>query len=326
VKKLNYLLLAILLIIAPLILTRGVERHLLVMFVIYALLALSLDITFGRICEFSLGNQAFFGLGGFAVAMLTSKLAHLPIWVGLIAGIVVCGLLACFLAAVSLRVRGAYLAITTLGFAMVVQMVFYNIPQISGGAYGIGGIPAPVIGTFSISGEFRFYYFALAFAAIIVYFLHSLYNSRVGRAMIAIGKNEELASSLGISTFKYKLLAFVISSIISGLAGFLYAHYSIVISNSMFGIQYLFAMMVAILVGGIGTLWGPILGALIYIFLPAYLGGAIQTARMRSFYAGWYLSGTGKGMESLDGLDMVKDGYLKKGSKNKLDNGGYIIL
>lgn len=260
---------------APIVIRGEYGRHLLVMFVLYALLTLSLDLIIGRTGDYTLGHGAFFGIGAYTTGLLTVKLG-VPIEGGVIAACIMSGLVGSLIGFTCLRLRGLYLLLVTLGFAMVIYGVVINWYELTGGDYGLAGIPTPVIGLpflprIEIMGAFRYYYFLLPFAAAVIYLISRLFNSKPGRAMVAIRENLELAASVGVNVFKYRMLAFCLGAMLAGLTGALYAHYVNFVTPETFKIYYMFMMIVMLVVGGRGTLWGPVLGAALFIFLPEYL-------------------------------------------------------
>jgi len=257
-----------LLVLAPLAAVDSYFQHLLVIWMLFALMALSLNIIIGYLGELSFGHAAFFGLGAYASAMLTVQ-AGLPFWVGLIASPLIAGLFGLGIGYVSLRIKGPQFAILTLGFGAILHSIFINWVDFTNGPLGITRIPPariPLLGI-EIGGGTAYYYLVLVFVLLAAYVCRALMRSRTGRAFIAIRENDTLAASLGVDVFRYKLLGFVVATAMVGVAGSLYAHYLKVITPGLFTLHYMAPMVIMVIVGGKGTVVGPIIGALVYVGL-----------------------------------------------------------
>ncbi|MGF7159462.1 branched-chain amino acid transport system permease protein [Rhodoligotrophos appendicifer] len=266
-KILPFIALAVLAIL-PLLTGSTYLHHLLVLWMLYALLALSLNIIVGYLGELTFGHAAFFGIGAYAAAILGMDygLPGLPalLFAGFIAGVF--GLVIGY---VALRIVGPQFAILTLGFGSIIYTVTNYWVDVTRGPMGISNIPPLSFGpewlTFSTAQEY--YYVALACVVIFAYACYALVHSRTGRAFIATRENPNLASSLGIDIFHMKLLGFVVATVVAGIGGALYAHYVKVITPELMGLQYMSALIIMVIVGGRGTIAGPIIGALIYVGL-----------------------------------------------------------
>lgn len=253
--------------LVPVLTANTYIHHVLVLWLLFALLALSLNIIVGYVGELSFGHAAFFGLGAYASALLTMQFG-LPVILGFLAAGLVAGVLGFAIGYVSLRIVGPQFAILTLGFGSIIYTITNYWVDLTRGPMGINNIPAlslPLIGPLS---EARgFYYVVLATVILFAYLCHSLVASRTGRAFIAVRENPQLAASIGIDVFKAKLLGFVTATVAAGVAGALYAHYLRVITPELMGLQYVAALIIMVVVGGRGTISGPIVGALIYVLL-----------------------------------------------------------
>ena len=262
----RFVLLGALAVAAPFILWNAFLRDLLVLFVIFSILALSLNIVIGYMGQFCFGHQAFFGLGAYTTALLSIHTGVSP-WLGVLAGVAVAGGLGCIIGLVALRaMRGLYLAIVTYGIGVIMWLIFLNEYTITGGPRGLYGIARLAVPGLVFSTEISLYFLALAFLVFTVYFLTRWERSRFGRAVIAIRENEELARSIGINSYIYYVMAFTLATAVAGLAGCLYAHYLTIVNPYLFSTYYLFAMIIMVIVGGTGTLGGPILGSFIFTF------------------------------------------------------------
>jgi branched-chain amino acid transport system permease protein len=209
-------------------------------------------------------------------------------WFGFLMGIVASGVLGFCVGVVSLkRTRGLYLGIVTLGFGKIVWLIAMHWFSLTGGLRGLPNLPFPSIklpflGEIIFDTEFSYYYFALAFLIITIYLIHVWGNSRFGRAVRAVSQNEDLAKSIGIDSVKYYVGAFTFSCALAGLAGVVYAHYMTHVSPLTLSMRYMFGVLVMVLVGGMNTFVGPIVGATIYVYLPEVLIPA-QELRMLIF-------------------------------------------
>ena len=257
-------------VLAPFIFRDEYVTHLLVLTMIFARLALSYDIIIGFMGQFSFGHQVFFGLGAYTSALFALYLKT-PVWLGLPAAVLIAGVAGLFVGAISLRTRGPYLAIVTLGFAVLAQMIATGWREFTGGFVGLLRIPPLEMAQIVFTSNISYYYLAFALLLLTIYLIGRLRRSRFGRAVIALSENEERAASLGIDPFRYYLVAFAIGAAMAGLAGFAYCHYIRYINPGVFGFYYLVISLVTVLVGGSGTLAGPVLGSFIFIFVPELL-------------------------------------------------------
>jgi branched-chain amino acid transport system permease protein len=233
--------------------------------VIYAILAHSLNIITGRAGQISLGHAAFFGIGAYASALLYTE-AGFPFWAAVPLAALAAGGVGALLGIPCLRVRDDFLAITTMGINFVVEAVFLYIPFF-GGAMGIGGINLP--GWFGREMT-RSEYFVLI---LIVFVLLLLLDRRVDRSWIglawsSIREDEQAAAAMGVDIVRFKVLAFILGSAMAGLAGGFYAHFLTFIMPQNFGFGQSIVILSMVVFGGIGTRWGPVLGAVILGILP----------------------------------------------------------
>ena len=270
-KSTVYIVILALSILAPLFLKSGYLRELLVMTCIYAILALSLDIITGYMGQLSFGHAAFFGIGAYAAALLPLRL-NVSDWIGFLAAILLSALFGLVIGYVSLkRTRGMYLAIVTFGFGWVLYVIASNWFSLTRGPTGLFNIPAPVINfpflpKLEIYSNISYYYFSLALLLLVIYVINRLLKTRFGRALITLRENEDLARSIGINPIKYYVLAFTFSAALAGLGGAAYTYHIRTISPQVVSMSYMFIMVIMVIVGGIGTIGGPIVGAIIYIW------------------------------------------------------------
>jgi branched-chain amino acid transport system permease protein len=227
--------------------------------------ACGLNVIVGFAGQISLGHAAFFGIGAYTAALLATK-AGLPFWAALPLVIAVSALIGLLLGIPSLRVREDFLAITTIGINFIVEAIFNNF-EFFGGALGIGGIPRVEVFDLKLRGT-EFLVLCLFFLVVVMVVCWWLTRCWAGLACFALREEEAAAASVGISPVRFKLLAFVIGTGMAGLGGALYAHFMRFISASDFAFPLSVSLLSMVVVGGIGTLWGPILGALIIGVLP----------------------------------------------------------
>jgi branched-chain amino acid transport system permease protein len=233
--------------------------------IIYAILAHSLNIITGRAGQISLGHAAFFGIGAYATAILYTK-AGFPFWIDVPLAAVIAGIVGAILGIPCLRVRDDFLAITTMGINFVVEAIFLYIPFF-GGAMGIGGISLPRwFGREMTKTE----YFVLILAVFILLLLldRRLGRSWIGLAWASIREDEQAASTMGVDIVRFKVFAFILGSGIAGLAGGFYAHFLTFIMPQNFSFGQSIVILCMVVFGGIGTRWGPIVGAIFLGILP----------------------------------------------------------
>ena len=232
---------------------------------IYAILAHSLNIITGHAGQISLGHAAFFGIGAYTSALLYSE-AGLPFWVDVPLAALVAGVVGALLGIPCLRVRDDFLAITTMGINFVVEAIFLYIPFF-GGAMGIGGINLP--NWFGREMTKPEYFLLILF----IFFLLLLLDRRLGRSWVglawaSIREDEQAAEAMGVDVVRFKVLAFILGSAIAGLAGGFYAHFLTFIMPQNFGFGQSIVILSMVVFGGIGTRWGPVVGAIILGVLP----------------------------------------------------------
>jgi branched-chain amino acid transport system permease protein len=237
----------------------------LITLVIYAILAHSLNIITGQAGQISLGHAAFFGIGAYTSALLYTE-AGFPFWISVPLAAIVAGIVGALLGIPCLRVRDDFLAITTMGINFVVEAIFLYIPFF-GGAMGIGGINLPKwFGREMTKPE----YFILIFMVLIFLLLFDvkLGRSWIGLAWASIREDEQAAEAMGVDVVRFKVLAFILGSTLAGLAGGFYAHFLTFIMPQNFGFGQSIVILSMVVFGGIGTRWGPFIGAIILGVLP----------------------------------------------------------
>jgi branched-chain amino acid transport system permease protein len=232
----------------------------------FVLLALGLNIVVGFAGLLDLGYAAFFAIGSYAFAMLASPQfgIHIPFWLLLFVASGIAALFGILLGAPTLRLRGDYLAIVTLGFGEIVPQTFRNLSQWTGGPNGIGSLDQPSIGSYKFGFDALPYYFmVLGLIALAVWVASNLRNSRLGRAWMAIREDELAAAHMGINTTTTKLAAFAMGASFSGLAGCAYAAKLQLVSPDQFGFNVSVFILAMLVLGGMGNIPGVIVGSLI---------------------------------------------------------------
>lgn len=239
--------------------------HLTVLALIWVVVSEGQNLIQGYTGYVSIAQGGFMGIGAYTSALLSVKLG-LSVWLTLLLAPIVTGCFAILVGYPSLRLRGHYFAIVTLAFNMVIYIVLFNYKALTGGEAGVTDIPRP--GHNSLPG---YYYLVLASAIAVIALCWLLIHSRVGRNLIAIRQNEALADSIGIVTWRYKLFAFVVCASLAGFGGGLYAHFMRFINPDTFTVAQSLNAILAVILGGSGTLTGPVVGSFVVVFLPEYL-------------------------------------------------------
>jgi branched-chain amino acid transport system permease protein len=237
---------------------------------IHALLVVGLNLLMGYAGQISLGHAAFFGLGAYASGILTVTYGVNP-WLALVAGMIISGGAAFLIGIPALKLRGYYLAMATLGFGVIVYIVFNEAQTWTGGPSGLAGIPSLAMAGWSFNTPRKLYLLIWLTVILILALSASLVDSRVGRALRALHDSEAAAESLGVNTQRLKLLIFVWSALYASLAGSLYAHTLNFIAPSSFDIMFSIKLVTMVVVGGMASIWGSLLGAAVLTVLPELL-------------------------------------------------------
>ena len=240
---------------------------------ITVLVAIGLNVVVGQAGLLDLGYVAFFAVGAYTVGVLGSEHGDVPWLICVPIGVVVAMISGFLLGSPTLRLRGDYLAIVTLGFGEIVRIIAQNTEWL-GGADGISNMPRPPdIGPleFNVLDSTPYYWLALVVIIFVVFLMRRLEHSRVGRAWTAIREDEDAAELMGVPTFKYKLWAFAIGAAVGGLSGTLYAGYVPAVTPDTFQLILSILFLAAVVLGGAGNLPGVILGGVIVAYLPERL-------------------------------------------------------
>ncbi|MBN1458270.1 MAG: branched-chain amino acid ABC transporter permease [Armatimonadetes bacterium] len=246
--------------ILPLVLPGDYAIHLATVIGINTIVVLGLNLLMGYAGQVSLGQAAFVGIGAYASGILTIKLGLSP-WIALAAGVTLTSATGFIVGVPLLKLRGHYLAMGTLGFGMIVQIVLTQWESLTEGTIGIMSIPPLTVAGFPFKSELSFYYL-VAFSVILSMSLAAnIIDSRVGRAMRAVHGSEVAAETSGVDTARYKLQVFVLSAAMAGYAGSLYAHHATYIHPGTFGFHQSIQLVVMAVLGGMASIWGAVFGA-----------------------------------------------------------------
>ena len=263
--------------LAALVLPLGVHseyyRQVIVTAYISAIAVYGLNIILGYTGLLTLGHAAFFGIGAYGVALLETRLG-VPFWVALAAGCAAAVILGYLVGLVSLRTRGHYFAIFTAAIGVMISVIFTNWQELTGGNIGVLNIPPPgPIGPISFESSIAKYYLVLAALIVAFVICARVRGSLFGRSLIAIAANEDLARAVGIDVMRAKSAAFMLSTFLAGLAGGMYAIFIGFLGPDSTGLDVTFDMLLYLIVGGVGTLWGPLVGTLVLVILGQFLQG-----------------------------------------------------
>ena len=245
-------------------------RNIAVLCILYSILSLSLNLIMGYTGIAVLGMAAFYGIGAYTYAILSTRfsITFIPA--------VLCAFLISFFVGVLValptsRISGNYLAIVTLGFCEIVRIIELNWVELTGGPFGIKSIPAPVIFGYKLNNPLKKYYLGVVLLLITVLAMSSLLSSRVGRAWKSIRGDVIAAQSMGINVFKYKTWAFAFTAAFAGVAGAYFASYIGYIDSTNFNYNQSIQILSMTIMGGLGSMPGSIIGAIFFMVLPEFL-------------------------------------------------------
>lgn len=244
--------------------------HLLILLSIYSVLSLSLNLLVGYTGLFSLAHAAFYGIGAYITTLLMVK-AGWGFFPALVVAILGAILLSLIVAIPSLRLRGDYFVLATLGFQTIIFYILYNWVGLTNGPYGIPGIPRPKFLGFEINSIFAYSVFSIFLSGICLLLLWRICMSPFGRTLKAIRDDEIAASALGKNIYRFKALAFALSGAFASVSGALFASYMRYIDPTSFTLMETVFILSAVLIGGAGNIKGPIIGTMFVILLPEVL-------------------------------------------------------
>ncbi len=235
-----------------------------------AITAVGLNMLLGFAGQISLGHAAFCGLAAYATGIATATYG-LPMWGSFLLAIGLVALVALLVGMPTLKLTGHYLAMGTLGFGIIVYIVFNESIEWTGGPSGMVGIPRLALFGHELWEDTEYYHLVTGVLCLVLLLSLNLIHSRFGRALKAIHTSEKAAMCIGVDIARYKLFVFVLSAVYAGIAGFLYAHYLGFIAPSSFGFHVSVQLVVMVVLGGMCSVWGAVAGAFFLTMLPEFL-------------------------------------------------------
>lgn len=236
----------------------------------YAILSMSLNLICGFMGITSLGHAAFFGIGAYTAAILSTKMGC-PFLVTITSACVISVIFGVLLGLPSLRLSGRYLSIVTLAFCEIIRTIETNWKSLTNGATGIVAIPAPEILGFEFDSPIKLYYLVIVLCVITYFVIARIMDSRIGHGITAVRDDYIAAEAMGIKSSRYKVMAFVISAMFAGMAGAFYAHYMSFVSPLSFSFEQSTLILSMTILGGLSNLTGSVIGAVILTLLPEVL-------------------------------------------------------
>jgi len=233
---------------------------------IYSIVAMGLCLLMGYAGQISLGHASFFGLGAYISGVITVKYGINP-WLCMVLGMVVSAVVATIIGGPSLRLRGHYLAMATLAFCIIITVVFNESIPWTGGPDGLAFIPGISIMGWAMDSVLKYYYLVWTIVFLVLFLCLNIIRSRVGRALRSIHGSELAANTLGVNVDKYKIYVFVFSAMVASIGGSLYAHYLNFINPASFDLFVSIKLLMMIILGGMHSLWGAVVGAALITFL-----------------------------------------------------------
>jgi branched-chain amino acid transport system permease protein len=269
-KAVPYFLFALFIYLLPVAMKGSYWIHVLVIIGTYVIAAAGVDLVFGFAGQLSFCQASFFALGAYASAILTTTHHFNPI-LAMVIGMVFTSLVAYGLGMPVLRLKGYYLAIATIGFGLIVQSLFVTLARYTGGPDGFRDIVPLKVAGCVFKTDSQYYYPIWTVAMVILLLTRNIVRSRVGRAMLALRGDDVAASSMGVNITKYKVQAFVLSAAYASLAGSLYAHSNRFISPQIADLSNSVEMIIMMVLGGIRTVFGVLIGTAIMKSIPEFL-------------------------------------------------------
>src|SRR5262245_55218470 len=262
-------LVLLLFVAAPFIQTNTYWQHVFGVALIGVILALGLQLLIGMAGLLSLGQGAFYGIGAYVSAVLALSFGVPFIFAFLAAGVVAA--ISSLLLVPIVKLPGSSLAVATLGFNIIMYLIMLNEDWATGGSFGLLNVPLPRIFGFEFSTERDLYFLILVVAVLVYLALDRLIHSRFGRALKAISQDEDAARACGISIIRYKSKCFLVAAFTAGIAGSLYAHHARYLNPNDFTFNKSIEILIMVVVGGLGSLPGAVIGAIVIVLMPEFL-------------------------------------------------------
>ncbi|MFD2682217.1 branched-chain amino acid ABC transporter permease [Bacillus seohaeanensis] len=270
-RKSAVVLLIVAAILFPFVFNNEYYLHILSLAFIWSIGVYGLNIIGGYTGQLSLAHAGFFAIGAYSLGVLTVKVG-LGFWLSFLLSIIITTFIGFLVGLIALRTKEHFFAIYTLCVGYIIYLIIYKWEAVTEGVRGLIGIPAPTpIGPITFDTPVSQYYLMLFFLIVVIFLFKRIVNSLIGRTYVAIRNSEELAQTIGIQTMKQKLISFVLSTFFAGIAGGLYAAFIRFIGPDISYINVTFDMLMYLLVGGIGTLSGPLVGTLLVVGVSQYL-------------------------------------------------------
>ncbi len=268
-KKLSVAALLVFLFTWPLFTQNPYYIHTGIMIGIMVMLAVGLNLLFGYTGQISLAHSSFYAIGAYASSLLEVH-TGLSFWCSTPIGVILAVLVAILIGIPTLRLKDTYLALATLAFCLVTTLFLVNAKWLTNGSEGVLGIRAPTFFGYPVRGV-SFYYLVMALAVIVFVVIRNLVHSRLGIALETIRENEDASASLGVNVLYYKVMVFAIAGALAALAGSLYAHLALFVSPESFGLPLSIEVLVIIVIGGLASMPGSAIGAVVMTLLPEVL-------------------------------------------------------
>lgn len=262
----GYLLFIAIISILPLVVQTQYVFTLLILLGIYSIITIGLSLLIGYAGQISIGHAAFYGIGAYMSGILTTKFGFSP-WVAIIAGMLSTFVIAYVIGVRVLKLKGHILALATISINIIIFTIINGWTNMTGGALGLGGISKLSLFGIDLGNQVNFYYFVWGVVMLVIIFSSNIIRSNVGRILRSIHDSEVGIEALGVQVSKYKVIIFAISATYASLAGSLYAHYIQFISPSTFNVSFSILLLVMVMVGGVHSIWGAILGTVTITFL-----------------------------------------------------------
>jgi branched-chain amino acid transport system permease protein len=317
-KPLLFAVLAVGVVIFPWVVDSSYWLNLVNLAISFSVACLGLNIVLGYAGQLSLAQASFWGVGAYTTTLLTVNLG-VPVWLGMVAAFLVAALFGVMLGIPTLKLSGHYLAMATIGFGIILQLILINAIWLTGGSDGIPKIPSPALASYELKDPSSFFYVAAVSLILLTWASMRLKESRVGRAFLAIQGNEMAAETTGVDSTRYKVIAFALSAGYGGVGGWLFAHSgSHYISPDTFSFDQSVMFLAMAVLGGNGSAVGAIVGAtlltlvpevlrflkdyymMVYaagivmtmIFMPGGIAGLVRTLPISQRLRAWWQSGT----------------------------------
>ena len=263
-------LLSLVLVLTPLLVRNPYNLGILNLIGLYVIVVLGLNLFIGYTGQISLGHAAFFGLGAYGSAILTATY-HFSPWPAMALTAAAVVLVALILGVPTLRLSGHYLAMATLGFNYVISSILVQWGEVTGGPSGLSGVPSLSLFGVSFNTDLKFHYLVWTFALVALTLCLNLVRSGVGRGLAALAQDEVAAASFGVDVKREKIRVFILSAVFASVAGSLYAHYFGYVNPDAFSIFKSLDLVIMVVVGGMGSIWGTLFGVAFITLLPHLL-------------------------------------------------------